>query len=208
MADRWPRVGVLIALVLPLNACIMIPGPGEVRGLSGSDRVQVSPVPVALALRAQVFEDGIHDRAEQYGEEYLHRRVLRSTLEGAGILGKAAPEPSADSLNLLVEVEEDRTGPRGLRVLSTVTLRVIPNWSTIHYRVRARGSYRGRPIPPFEYENKATRLENLLLFPVAPFVAPQSARARVRGEAMRALADHLARALAGDAPPRPSGGGP
>lgn len=208
MASRWPRVGVLIALVLPLNACIMIPGSGETRGLSGSDRVRVSPVPVALALRAQVFEDGIHARGEEYGEEYLHRRVLHANLLGAGILGKAAPEPSADSLNLLVEVEEDRTGPRGLRVLSTVTLRLIPNWTTIHYRVRARGSYRGRPIPSFEYENTASRIENLLLFPAAPFVAPQSARAHMRGEAMRALAVHLTRTLAGDAPTEPGGGGP
>jgi hypothetical protein len=207
MANRWPRVGVLIALVLPLNACIMIPGPGEIRGLSGSDGVQVSPVPVALALRAQVFEDGIHARAEEYGEEYVHRRVLHATLLRAGILGKAAPKPSADTLNLLVEVEEDRTGPRGLRVLSTVTLRVIPNWTTVHYRVRARGMYRGRPIPAFEYENTATRIENLLLFPAAPFVTPQSARARIRGEAMRALAVHLSHALAGGAPSGPGGGG-
>jgi len=193
--------------MLPLGACIMIPDAAETRGLSGAEPVKVTPVPVALALRAQVFEDGIHVRGDEGMEEYVHWSALEAALKGAGILGRAAPAPTADSLNLLVEVEEERTGPRGLRVLSTVTLRLVPCWTTVHYRIRAQGSYRGRPIPLFAFENSATQIENLLLFPVAPFVSPQSARVRMRGEAMQALATHLTRALAENAPASSGGGG-
>ena len=75
----------------------------------------------------------------------------------------------------------------------------------IRFYRSAAGGTEPRPIQPFEYENRATRIENLLLFPVAPFVSPQSARIRMRGEAMQALAAHLTRALAGGAP-GPAGG--
>jgi hypothetical protein len=186
----WPLLLVLLA-----PGCMVVRGTPEIRPIASPAHPPAEPVPVHVDLRARVIENGIHVQQDEYREQFFHHYTLRRALSEAGVMSEPLHRPRADALHVRIQVEEVRSGPTVLEVASTATLRILPSWTRVKYRARAFALYRGRALPPFEAETSSLLVQNLLLLPVAPFFAPQSARARNRTEVIHALARHLAAGL-------------
>jgi len=168
----------------------------EIQALTGPSSEAPSAVPVALAVIPRVFQDGLHLRTEESREQQsLAFRIVRA-LKEADLLSVRLAGPAPGAFNVLVETQEERSGPIGLRVLSAITFRLLPTWTKVHYTLEATGVFGGREIEAFRYEARATEVEHVALLPVAPFLPIEAGRSRMRQEAVQALVAHLTRALA------------
>lgn len=195
MTDGLCRAALLLLLLVLTSGCMMVRGTPEINALESPARRPAEAVPVHVDLQARVIENGIHVDQDEYLEQFFHIHMLRRMLHDAGVMTEPVRRPQADALNLRIQVEEERSGPTVLEVASTATLRIIPSWTNVRFRVRAYAVYRGRALPPFEASGHATLIQNLLLIPVAPFFAPPSVRASNRSEIVTALVRHLAAGL-------------
>jgi len=165
-------------------------------GLAAPDVPLDPPLPAAIALRARVFVDDVVDGAASRGQRAVVGSVLGSALRRAGLdPAPDAPPAPRDVVHLRIDVEEDRRGPVGLRVLSTVTFRVIPSVTVERLTLSADLALGDRRLEPFRYTVESREIAHVLLFPAAPFLDPDARRHALRREAIEAMAAHVAAAV-------------
>ena len=185
-----------------LSGCMMVTGSPRIEGRTGirpaADTAVAHDRCMELALTTSAFQDGLHVRQEEYMEERVLGSLLSRAFRKAGFEVNRGAVSSPDAVRLFVQAEEDRTGPIGMRILSSMTFRVIPGWESIAFRVQAEGVWQGRPLPRFEFEADSVLVENVLLLPVAPFFSPVWKRRNLRREAVDALVTHVRACLAGE----------
>ncbi len=127
------------------------------------------------ALRARLTVNGesvvngqVHHLAHM-GHLKSHRAAALKVFRESGLFEEVGPHVSGPDIEIVIETDTERSLTVWLEVVSTLTFKILPSWSTVTTRTKARLATRdGRPLGDFSATGSVRIIEQILFLPFCP----------------------------------------